>query len=261
MSHAVVRHKVETPRGCRALSVSVALLLIACVGYAKEAPRYEKRAVHDHDGIGVFYMGRELAHIMGHQAADWLERPERDEEEKTELLVEALKFQPGEIVADIGAGTGYFSRRLAKAVGETGTIYAVEIQQEMLDLLVQNCAEAGVKNVKPALGTTSDPRLPAAAIDTILMVDVYHEFDQPFEMVENMAKALKSGGRMVFVEYRGEDPEVPIKPLHKMTVAQVKKEMGPHPLEWVKTLDVLPRQHIMVFRKTPCDSEAASPPR
>src|SRR5260221_7143090 len=176
----------------------------------KDAPvqpaRYETRKEHDPDGIGKFYMGREIAQVMGHQGAEWLERPERDEEEKTELLVELLKLKPGEVVADIGAGTGYFSRRLTKKVGEKGLIYAVEIQQEMLDILTNKMAELKIRNVKPVLGTITDPKLPPASVDTILLVDVYHEFDHPFEMVEAMSKALKPGGRMVFVEFRDEDP-------------------------------------------------------
>ena len=154
-----------------------------------------------------------------------------------------------EVVADIGAGTGYFSRRIARKVAPSGSVLAVEIQQEMLDLLMKRMGEAKVTNVKPVLGTIMDPKLPAGGVDTVLMVDVYHEFDHPFEMMENISKALKPGGRVVFVEYRGEDPNVPIKRLHKMTELQVVKEMTAHPLEWAETLGVLPRQHIIVFRK------------
>jgi len=214
-----------------------------------EPARYETRKVHDPDGIGKFYLGREIAHVMGHQAAEWLERPEREEEEKTEMLVELLMLKPGEVVADIGAGTGYFSRRLAKKVGEKGTIYAVEIQQEMLDILTNKMAQLNIRNVKPVLGTITNPKLPPASVDTILMVDVYHEFDHPFEMVEAMTKSLKAGGRMVFVEFRSEDPKVPIKRVHKMTEAQVRKEMEIHPLVWKETISALPRQHIIVFTK------------
>ena len=216
---------------------------------AEAGARYETRRVHDREGIGKFYKGREIAHFMTHQGASWLERPERDDEEKTELLVETLKFRPGEVVADIGAGTGYFSKRIARKVAPAGSVLAVEIQQEMLDMLMKKMAEAKVENVKPVLGTTTDPKLPAGGVDTVLMVDVYHEFDQPFEMMEAVCRALKPGGRVVFVEYRGEDPNVPIKRLHKMTELQVVKEMTALPLEWVETNGVLPRQHIIVFRK------------
>jgi len=213
-------------------------------------PLYEFRAQHSPDGIGKFYRGREIAHVMGHQAADWLERPEREAEEKPALLMEALKIQPGDVVADIGAGTGYYTRRLAQKVGEKGLVYAEDIQPEMLDLLTNQMARLNLHNVKPVLGTVSDPKLPAASVDLILMVDVYHEFDHPYEMAHAMAKSLKPGGRMVFVEFRGEDPAVPIKPLHKMTEAQVRKEMAGLPLEWVETIETLPIQHVIIFRKT-----------
>lgn len=210
---------------------------------------YETRTEHSRDGIGKFFMGREIAHVMGHQGAGWLERPEREAEENTELMVDSLKLKKGEVIADIGAGTGYIARKLSKRIGETGIVYAVEIQQEMLDILTNKAAQAGVHNIKPVLGMAKDTKLPAASVDTILLVDVYHEFDFPFEMTEAMCKALKPGGRIVFVEFRGEDPKVPIKPLHKMTVAQLRKEMAIHPLKWTETIDVLPRQHIVIFRK------------
>ena len=231
------------------------LFLVTTLGCAapllsEDAPRYETRADHDPNGIGKFYMGREIAHVMGHQAADWLERPEREEEEKTDLLVDALKFREGEIVADIGCGSGYVARKIAKKVGESGVVYGVDIQQEMLDLLAKRMAMFRIGNVKPTMGTTTDPNLPPASCDTMIMVDVYHEFDQPFEMIQSMVAALKPGGRIVFVEYRGEDPNVPIKRVHKLTEAQVKKEMTAHPLEFVETIGILPRQHIIIFRKT-----------
>ena len=210
---------------------------------------YETRAEHDRDGIGKFFMGREIAHVMGHQGADWLERPEREAEENTNLMVDSLKIKPGEIIADIGAGTGYISRKLSKKVGEKGIVYAVEIQQEMLDILTNKAVQAGFHNIKPVLGTVTDPKLSAGSIDTILLVDVYHEFDFPFEMTQAMFKALKPGGRIVFVEYRGEDPAVPIKPLHKMTVAQLRKEMALQPLEWKESIEALPRQHIVIFKR------------
>lgn len=228
--------------------------------------RYETRAEHDPNGIGKFYMGREIAHVMGHQAANWLERPEREQEERPDLLLPALKLKPGDAVADIGCGSGYHTRRLAKAVaiprtrpsdtgapsgGERGIVYAVDIQPEMLDLLTNKLAAEKIFNVRPVLGTITDPRLPPASVDLILMVDVYHEFDHPFEMVAAMCRALKPGGRIVFVEFRGEDPDVPIKLVHKMTEAQVRKEMSVHPLEWVETIGALPQQHIIVFRKKP----------
>jgi ubiquinone/menaquinone biosynthesis C-methylase UbiE len=221
----------------------------AALPAAGASARYETRAAHDPNGIGKFYMGREIAHVMGHQAAEWLERPEREQEERTSRLVEALKFRPGEAVADIGAGTGYLTRRIAPRLLPRGKVYAVEIQQEMLGLLTNKLGAAGISNVVPVLGTITDPKLPTNAVDTIIMVDVYHEFDHPFEMTEAMCRALKPGGRMVFVEFRGEDENVPIKRVHKMTEAQVKKEMSVHPLVWKETIGVLPWQHIIVFTR------------
>lgn len=214
-------------------------------------PIYEFRQDHDRDGIGKFYCGREIAQVMGHEGADWLERPEREQEEQPALLMKALKLNPGDAVADIGAGTGYYSRRLAQGVGTNGVVYAEDIQPEMLDILTNKMASLGIHNVKAVLGTVSDPKLPADSLDLILLVDVYHEFDHPHEMVEAMSRALKLNGRLVFVEYRGEDPSVPIKPLHKMTVAQVRKEMAAFPLKWEQTIEALPIQHIIIFRKQP----------
>ena len=241
-----------------AMSFKLSLLLLltsAALSFpaADRAPttsaRYEYHEQHSPDGIGKFYQGREIAHVMGHQAADWLERPTREEEEKTELLVDSLPIKRGEVVADICAGTGYFSRRLAKKVGEHGSILAVDIQPEMLDLLTNEMARLKITNVQPILGTITDPKLPAASVDLVLMVDVYHEFSHPYEMMEVICRALKPSGRVVFVEFRGEDPAVPIKPLHKMSEAQVRKEMSIHPLEWVQTISTLPRQHIIIFKK------------
>jgi ubiquinone/menaquinone biosynthesis C-methylase UbiE len=227
-------------------------LHIACAADETRPPaaRYETKAKPSRDGIGKVYFGREIAHVMGHQGASWLERPERQEEERTDLLLEALALKPGDAVADIGAGSGYFSWRMAQKVGATGKVFAVEIQQEFLDLLMGNMKKRGVGDiVQPVLGTVQDPKLPENQVDLILLVDVYHEFDFPFEMTRGMIRALKPGGRLIFVEYRGEDPAVPIKPLHKMTVAQVQKEMSVHPVKFDRNLTLLPRQHVLVFRK------------
>ena len=203
------------------------------------------------DGIGKYYFGREIAQVMGHQGASWLERPQREEEERTDLLLQELKLKPGDAVADVGAGSGYFSWRMAKVVGEKGKVYAVDIQQEFLDMLMGNMRRRGVGDiVKPVLGTVQDPKLPDGSCDLILLVDVYHEFDFPYEMTRAMIRALKPGGRLVFVEYRAEDPAVPIKPLHKMTVAQVKKELAIHrDVKFDEVIESLPRQHVIVFRK------------
>ncbi|HSU56597.1 MAG TPA: class I SAM-dependent methyltransferase [Candidatus Dormibacteraeota bacterium] len=231
------------------ISLLITQLRAAETNQQPESARYENRAKHDPNGLGKFYMGREIAQVMGHQAADWLERPERDQEERPEMALTALKLKPGDVVADIGAGTGYYTRRMAKLVGDKGTVYAVDIQQEMLYLLTNQMAKAGIKNVKPVLGELTDPKLPANAVDLALMVDVYHEFDHPFEMAQALCRSLKKGGRLVFVEFRAEDPKVPIKEVHKMSEAQVRKEMSVQPLDWAETNESLPWQHIIIFRK------------
>ena len=243
-------------RGFHVITLSQLSWLVAAGAAADESARtatnssyYEHRREHDPNGIGKFYLGREIAHVMGHQAADWLERPERESEEKPDLLIEALKLKSGDVVADIGAGTGYYSWRMAKEVGEKGVVYAVDIQQEMLDLLAKRMAERKLTNVRGVLGTIKDPKLPARSVDLVLMVDVYHEFDHPFELMQAICQALKPGGRVVFVEFRAEDPKVPIKEVHKMSEAQVRKEMSAQPLEWVETIATLPWQHVIVFRK------------
>jgi precorrin-6B methylase 2 len=235
-------------------------LLLICVWlgqaglYSAEpgfSTRYQFSEKHHPDGIGKFYQGREIARVMGHEAADWLERPEREAEEHAEVLLRELDIRPGQVVADIGSGTGYYSRRLANKVGPRGKVFAVDIQPEMLVLLTNTAARLGVTNIIPVLGTVTNPALSAGTVDLALMVDVYHEFEFPFEMMEGIQRALKPGGRLVVVEYRGEDPRVPIKPLHKMTEAQVKKEMSAHRLVFSRTVRVLPRQHIIIFKKPP----------
>ena len=208
-----------------------------------------KQRTPSRSGIGKFYMGREISRVMGHQGAEWLERPEREHEEMPNVLVELLKLKEGDVVADIGVGTGYIARRISPKIGETGTVYGVDIQQEMLDLLAEKMAESGITNVKGVLGTITDPKLPPESVDLVIMVDVYHEFSHPYEMMQNICRALKTGGRVTFVEYRAEDRSVPIKRLHKMSELQVIKEATPHPLVWVETLDDLPWQHVIIFEK------------
>jgi SAM-dependent methyltransferase len=216
---------------------------------AGQTNRYGFYQPHNPDGIGKIYLGREIAHVMGHESADWLERPERAAEEQPEQLVRALKLRSGDMVADIGAGTGYFTRRLAQAVGPAGRVFAEDVQPEMIALLKDLNARLSLTNITPVLGDAIDPHLATASVDLALLVDVYHEFEFPYEMMLGICRALKPGGCVIFVEYRGEDPAVPIKPLHKMTEAQVKKEMSVLPLDWVKTIEVLPRQHIIIFTK------------
>ena len=216
---------------------------------APEKPTYEYRLDHDPDGIGKFYQGREIAHVMGHLGAGWLERPEREQEEEPGRMLEALKLKAGDVVCDLGAGSGYLSFRMSKLVGPTGKVLAVDIQPEMLAIMRRRIREKKITNVELIRGTEQDPKLPEGKVDLILMVDVYHEFSHPWEMTAAMVKALKPGGRLAFVEYRKEDPEVPIKLVHKMTEKQVIKEMEPFPLRWVGTSKVLPRQHIVIFAK------------
>jgi 2-polyprenyl-3-methyl-5-hydroxy-6-metoxy-1,4-benzoquinol methylase len=241
---------------------SLAWLLVSATAHAQEAPpaekktdnqsadRYTFRRIHDPNGIGKFYMGREIAHVMGHQAIDWLERPQREEEERLTLLMEALKLKPGMQVADIGAGSGVISVMIANRIGD-GNVFAVDIQKEMLDALEAKCRMQMVKNVEPVLGTTQSPRLAAGSIDLAVMVDVYHEFDFPYEMLKEIVASLKPGGRVAFVEYRKEDPTVPIKLVHKMTEAQIRKEAGlpEFGLTWTETVATLPRQHVVIFTK------------
>jgi ubiquinone/menaquinone biosynthesis C-methylase UbiE len=212
-------------------------------------PAYEYRP-GSFDGTGKWFLDREIAHFMSHQGAPWLEREERETEEAPNRLVSALGLKPGNQVGDVGAGSGYLTWRMARVVGPTGKIYANDIQPEMIAFLRTNLLSRGITNVVPVLGTTTDPRLPDNTLDLILLVDVYHECDHPWEMTRRMTDALKPGGRLVFVEYRGEERWIPIKPLHKMTANQVRKEMALHPrLEFLENLTNLPRQHILIFQK------------
>jgi ubiquinone/menaquinone biosynthesis C-methylase UbiE len=229
----------------------------AACGQKKKAPEssdpetaetYENKPSQSPDGTGKYYMGREIAQVMGHTGAEWLERPEREQEERTDALLQALSLQPDDVVADIGAGTGYFTFRISPLVPQ-GKVLAVDIQQEMIDLLEANKVKKKAPNVETVLGTFSDPKLPAGSVDLVLMVDAYHEFSHPREMMEVIAEALKPGGRVALVEYRAEDPNVPIRPRHKMTVAQARKEMEALGLKWIQTSDVLPQQHLMFFEK------------
>ncbi len=209
---------------------------------------YETRKKHDPDGIGKFYLGREIAWVMGHEGAGWLERPDREEAELPDRVVENMKLRPTDIVADIGAGTGYFTFRISRIVKQ-GKVFAVDIQQEMLSIIEQRKKMMNAENVVGVLGTETDTKLPENSIDVVLMVDAYHEFSYPREMMESIVKGLKPGGRVVQIEYRGEDPTIPIKKVHKMTVAQARKEMAVVGLVWKETKGFLPQQHFIVFEK------------
>ena len=203
------------------------------------------------DGIGKFYLGREISQVMGHRAAGWLERPEREQEERTDLLIESLELEPYHIVADIGAGTGYFTFPISSRVPQ-GKVLAVDIQSEMLEIIDarrNNAVYGQWSNIQTILGTLISPNLPDETVDIILMVDSYHEFSNPREMGEAMVRALKPGGRIILVEYRLEDVSIPIKRLHKMSVRQSKKEMAALGLVFIKNKNILPQQHFMVFEK------------
>jgi len=209
---------------------------------------YEERSIHSPDGIGKFYMGREIAHVMGHEGAYWLERPSRGEKERPQAAIEALHLRSSDVVADIGAGTGYFSFRISPLVPE-GKVLAVDIQPEMLELMDFVKREETIDNVELILGTETDPNLPINSVDVALMVDAYHEFTYPREMMNGLVTALKPGGRAVLAEYRRENPLIPIKTLHKMTQKQVKREMDAVGLKWVTTEEFLPQQHLLFFEK------------
>jgi len=200
------------------------------------------------DGIGKFYMGREISHVMGHLGADWLERPSRQQEERTDLLVRNLPLADDDVVADVGAGTGYFSFRIAPAVPR-GEVLAVDIQPEMLAIIEDRGREEGVDNVRGVRGSITDPNLPVASVDLALIVDAYHEFSHPREMAAGLLRALRPGGLLVLVEYRAEDPAVPIKRLHKMSEAQARRELAAAGFEFVRNEDFLPQQHFLVFRR------------
>lgn len=246
-------------RRSRAVAAALLIAPMLAMAQAPVAPPVAARAAAERytatppttDGIGRRYMGREIAHVMGWQGAAWLEREEREKEERTDVLLRALDLRPGRVVADIGAGTGYLSRRMARAVAPSGRVLAVDVQPEMVALLGQAARREGLANIEPSLGTESDVRLAPGSVDLAIMVDVYHELAQPYEVLASIVRALKPGGRVVFVEYRAEDSAVPIKALHKMSEAQIRREAEVQSLTWERTVPGLPWQHVVVFRKAP----------
>jgi ubiquinone/menaquinone biosynthesis C-methylase UbiE len=195
--------------------------------------------------------GRRIAPVMGLSGADWLDRNERESEEHPDKAIAELNLKPGMFVGDVGAGTGFYSLRIAKLIGPEGVVYANDIQPGMLDRLNANASAQHVGNVVTILGTESDPKLPAAKLDVVILVDVYHEFSRPQRMLDRIRDSLKSDGRLVLLEYRKEDPSVPIRPEHKMSVQEVKAEVVPEGYRFEKVVDTLPWQHIIFFRKSP----------
>lgn len=225
MRHVDVRRR-------RSLAVGAALVSIATVAWAQ--------GTHP-------VSGRRIANIMGHQGAAWLERPEREAEEAPSKAIAALKIQPGQVIADIGAGSGYYSVRLADAVGATGRVYATDIQPEMLALIRKKLEGRSTQNIELVLGSPTETRLPDAAIDVAIMVDVYHELAQPQAFLQSLKRALRPGGRLVLIEFRKEDPRVPIRVEHKMSVREARMELEADGFQFERVIDVLPWQHILVF--------------
>jgi ubiquinone/menaquinone biosynthesis C-methylase UbiE len=221
---------------------------------SKARPKAKPRARRD-DPPG-FYMGRPIADVMSWQGADWLFRETRVEEEQPEAMLDALKIPRGATVADVGTGAGYHAIRLARRVGPKGLVYAADVQPEMLRMLRDNARTARVTNIKPIRATQADTGLPEGAIDLVLMVDVYHECSDPEAVLQDIRAALKPRGRLVLVEFRGEDPEVPIKPEHKMTLDQVRREVEPQGFTFKESLEFLPWQHVIIFEK-PEDTKAS----
>ncbi|HEY5312073.1 MAG TPA: methyltransferase domain-containing protein [Pirellulales bacterium] len=206
------------------------------------------------------YQGREIAQTMHYTGAPWLVRESRQREEDCQLLLDALHLQPGQTVCDMGCGNGFYTLQLAQRVGPTGRVFAVDVQPEMLHMLAERARDAGLKNIKPVLGTLADPKLPIGQLDLILLVDVYHEFSHPEEMLAAMRRALKPHGRLALAEFRLEDPEVPIKLLHKMSKKQILKEYAPNGLKLVEQFDKLPWQHLMFFEPAKPEIGAAASP-
>ena len=218
----------------RVIAVSVALVIVA--GVLVEAQRRHPVS------------GRIFAPVMGVGGAGWLERPEREDEEAPSKALDALDLKPGMVVADIGAGSGYYSSRIAKRVGPAGRVYATDIQPGMIEILERRIKNEGLTNITTVLGGMDDPRLPPAAIDLAIMVDVYHELQQPQLFLQRLKGAFKPNGRLVLLEFRKEDPKVPILEVHKMSVAEVKQELEAEGFVLDKVIDVLPWQHIIVLR-------------
>lgn len=209
--------------------------------------RYEYRAAHDAEGTAKFYLGREIAQVMGPGGILWLERTERESEEQPQLVIDALEIEPGQTIADLGAGSGYYSFRIAPLVGPAGKVLAIDIEPRMLEAIAERARREHVANVTTVHSSAQDPNLAPGSVDLLFMVDVYHELEYPYEMMTKVRAALKRGGRVALIEYRGEDPDVLIKPLHKMSERQVRREMQAAGFRHLKTVRTLPLQHLIIF--------------
>jgi ubiquinone/menaquinone biosynthesis C-methylase UbiE len=237
-------------------TVALALVLAVSGPLCAQTAGTTSAAANPHEPDGV-YMGRRIADVMSYLGgADWLVRETREQEEQPERMLDALKIPRGAVVADVGSGVGYTSLRIARRVGAEGTVFATDLQPEMLRVLAHNMRAAGAANVKPILCTPTDPKLPEGKVDLALMVDVYHECSAPAATLQGLRKALRPGGRLVLVEFRAEDPEVPIRPEHKMTLRQVRREVEPQGFVFKESLEFLPWQHVIIFEKP--RSEAAA---
>lgn len=236
------------PFGPIARNLIVLSIFFFCASPSFSDSDFYRNILATGDGIGKIYMGREIAQVMGFQGAQWLEREEREQEERGDLLLRELNLKPGMNVMDVGAGTGYYSRRMANLVTPTGKIFAIDVQQEMVDMLAELSKQAQFANIKPVLGSAKSVALPDGVADVAIMVDVYHELEFPVEMLASIKRALKPGGRVVFVEYRAEDPRVPIKALHKMSEAQIRREAEENGLLWERSANALPWQHVVIFK-------------
>lgn len=236
------------------LIISACICLVSLSSQAAEnktptpsSSRYTKKKP-SRDGTGKVYMGREISHVVGHGSIQWLERSERIKEEAPDLMIKKMAIKKDDVVADIGAGSGYFTFRIQPLVPK-GQVIAVDIQDSMLGFIENRVTKGGFTNVKTHKGIPEDTQLAANSITLAFIVDAYHEFSHPWEMIRSIVKALKPGGRLILLEYRGEDPAVPIKPLHKMTEKQSIREMQAAGLKHKNTLEFLPIQHFMVFKK------------
>lgn len=225
---------------CVFITAWAPFLFVACLADEDSSPT-------NTDATPKTFKGRVIAPAMSYRGAGWLERPDRESTQQPEKVLDALRIAPGSTVADIGAGTGYFSLRLARRVGPQGRVLATDIQPQMLAFLKDNMRANGIQNIEPILCTPTDAKLPAGQLDLALMVDVYHELEYPEETMAQVRRALKPDGRLVLIEYRGEDPNVPIKPEHKTTLAQVRTEVEPMGFRLQEVLEFLAQQRIMVF--------------
>lgn len=244
----IIRKSMSRIRKNRLSHIAMFLGFCAALAWCSAESVYQEKPP-SRDGTGRLYMGREIAHTVSSHAISWLERPDRVDEEHPAAAVEHLGLRADDVVADVGAGSGYFTFLMAAQVPQ-GKVIAVDIQQEMLDFIANKASRDGVSNVETTQCTPQDANLPAGGVNLVLMVDAYHEFTHPREMMESILRSLAPDGRVILLEYRGEHPSVPIKPLHKMTVKQVTREMEAVGLRLDKVLDFLPTQHFLIFRKS-----------